>query len=122
QTRVSGAARGTGPRDLCTPTTRNQRPMARLECPQAGLGDLGASQPAFKDVDTVVHRGADAGDRQTPEDLLRSNVMGTYNVFEAAKRAGVKRVIFASSGATVSGAEREPPLSHIVNGRYDALG
>ena len=73
-------------------------------------------------MDTVVHLGAAAGDRQTPEDLLRSNVMGTYNVFEAAKRAGVKRVIFASSGATVSGAEREPPLSHIVNGRYEELG
>jgi uronate dehydrogenase len=100
----------------------NRRPVDGVECHQADLGDLGAIQPAFKDIDTVVHLGAAAGDRQTPEDLLRSNVMGTYNVFEAARRAGVKRVIFASSGATVSGAEREPPLSHIVNGRYDELG
>jgi nucleoside-diphosphate-sugar epimerase len=100
----------------------NRRPVPGVECHQADLGDLDAIQPAFKGVDTVVHLGAAAGDRQTPADLLRSNVIGTYNVFEAAKQAGVKRVIFASSGATVAGWEREPPLSHIVNGRYEELG
>lgn len=100
----------------------NRRPVPGVECVQADLGSLDAIQPAFKDIDTVVHLGAAAGDRQTPDDLLRSNVIGTYNVFEAAQRAGVKRVIFASSGATIAGWEREPPLSHIVNGRYDELG
>ena len=100
----------------------NRRAVPGVDCVQADLGDLAAIQPAFKDVDTVVHLGAAAGDRQTPDDLLRSNVIGTYNVFEAARVAGVKRVIFASSGATVAGWEREPPLSHVVNGKYDELG
>ena len=50
---------------------------------------------------------------------MRSNVVGTYNVFEAARLAGVPRVIFASSGATVAGWEKDPPLSHLVAGRYD---
>ena len=99
----------------------NRRAVPGVETHQADLGDLAAIQPAFKDIDTVVHLGAAAGDRQTPDDLLRSNVIGTYNVFEAARQSGVKRVIFASSGATVAGWEREPPLSHIVNGRYDEL-
>src|SRR2546421_12058350 len=79
----------------------NRRAVPGVETHQADLGDLAAIQPAFKDIDTVVHLGAAAGDRQTPDDLLRSNVMGTYNVFEAARQGGVKRVIFASSGATV---------------------
>jgi nucleoside-diphosphate-sugar epimerase len=100
----------------------NRRPVPGVECVQADLADLGAIEPAFKDVDTVVHLGAAAGDRQTPHDLLSSNVIGTYNVFEAARRAGVMRVIFASSGATIAGWEREPPLSHVVNGRYEELG
>lgn len=100
----------------------NRRPVPGVECVQADLGDLEAIQPAFQGIDTVVHLAAAAGDRQTPEDLLRANVMGTYHVFEAARRAGVKRVIFASSGATVAGWEREAPLSHIVNGRYEELG
>ncbi len=100
----------------------NRRPVAGVECHLADLGDLDAIQPAFEGVDTVVHLAAAAGDHQAPADLLRSNVIGTYNVFEASRRAGVARVIFASSGATISGWEREPPLSHIVAGRYDEVG
>ena len=99
----------------------NRRPVPGVDCVQADLGNLDAIRPAFKDIDTVVHLAAAAGDRQPPDDLLRSNVIGTYNVFEASRLAGVKRVIFASSGATVAGWEREPPLSHIVNGRYEEL-
>jgi nucleoside-diphosphate-sugar epimerase len=100
----------------------NRRPVPGVDCHLADLGDLEAIQPAFTGVDTVVHLGAAAGDNQTPADLLRSNVLGTYNVFEAARRAGVTRVIFASSGATIAGWEREPPLSHVVNGRYEEAG
>ena len=100
----------------------NRRPVPGVECHLADLADLSAIEPAFKDIDTVVHLGAAAGDEKTPDDLLRSNVIGTYNVFEAARRAGVARVVFASTGATVAGWEREPPVSHIVNGRYAELG
>ena len=100
----------------------NRRAVPGVETHQADLGDLAAIQPAFKGIDTVVHLAAAAGDRQSPEDLLRANVIGAYNVFEAARLAGVKRVIFASSGATVAGWEREPPLSHVVNGDYEELG
>ena len=99
----------------------NRRPVPGVECHLADLGDLDAIAPAFTGVDTVVHLAAAAGDHQAPADILRSNVIGTYNVFEAARRAGVARVVFASSGATVSGWEREPPLSDVVAGRYDAV-
>jgi len=97
----------------------NRRPVTGVECHRADLGDLDAIRPAFADVDAVVHLGAAAGDNNAPADIMRSNVTGTYNVFEAARLAGVARVIFASSGATVSGWEKDPPLSHLVAGRYD---
>jgi nucleoside-diphosphate-sugar epimerase len=100
----------------------NRRPVAGVDCHLADLGDLEAIRPAFANVDTVVHLGAAAGDNNAPADIMRSNVVGAYNVFEAARAAGVARVIFASSGATVAGWEREPPLSHIVAGRYDQVG
>jgi nucleoside-diphosphate-sugar epimerase len=100
----------------------NRRPVSGVECHLADLGDLDAIRPAFDGVDTVVHLAAAAGDRQAPADIMRSNVVGTHNVFETARLAGVARVIFASSGATVSAWEREPPLSHIVAGRYDQVG
>jgi uronate dehydrogenase len=100
----------------------NRRPVAGVDCHLADLGDLDAIRPAFEDVGTVVHLAAAAGDNNAPADVMRSNVIGVYNVFEAARLAGVARVIFASSGATVSGWEREPPLSHIVAGRYEQVG
>jgi nucleoside-diphosphate-sugar epimerase len=97
----------------------NRRPVAGVECHLAGLGDLDAIRPAFADIDAVVHLGAAAGANNAPDDIMGSNVVGTYNVFEAARLAGVSRVIFASSGATVAGWEKDPPLSHLVAGRYD---
>ncbi|HEV8617272.1 MAG TPA: NAD(P)-dependent oxidoreductase [Methylomirabilota bacterium] len=99
----------------------NRRPVPGVECHLADLGDLEAITPAFAGVDTVVHLAAAAGDHNAPAEIMRSNVVGTHNVFEAARLAGVTRVIFASSGATVSGWEREPPLSHVVAGRYDQV-
>lgn len=99
----------------------NRRPVPGVESHLADLGDLDAIRPAFDGIDTVVHLAAAAGDHQRPSDIMRSNVVGTYNMFEAARLAGVARVIFASSGATVSGWEREPPLSHVVAGRYDEV-
>jgi nucleoside-diphosphate-sugar epimerase len=53
--------------------------------------------------------------------VQRHNITGTYNVFEAAREAGVKRVVFASSGAAVSAIESDKPYSDIVAGRYDGL-
>ena len=40
-------------------------------------------------------------------------------MLEAARLAGCKRVVFASSGATVAGWEREEPYRALVEGRYD---
>ena len=100
----------------------NRRAVPGVETHRADLGDLDAIRPAFDGIDTVVHLAAAAGDSQPPEAIMRSNVVGTYHVFEAARLASVKRVIFASSGATVSGWEREPPLSHLVAGHYEQAG
>lgn len=100
----------------------NRRPVPGVDCHLADLGDLEAIRPAFVGIDTVVHLAAAAGDNNAPADILRSNVTGAYNVFEAARLAGVARVVFASSGATVAGWEREAPLKHIVAGEYDRLG
>jgi dTDP-4-dehydrorhamnose reductase len=56
------------------------------------------------------------------DSLLDPNIVGTYNVYEAARAAGVKRVIFASSGATVAGLHTEEPYKALVEGRYSDVG
>jgi len=62
----------------------------------ADLADLAAVEKIVAGVDGVVHLGGYSieGPWQT---ILNSNIIGCYNVFEAAYRAGVQRVVFASS-------------------------
>ncbi len=98
----------------------NRSAVEGLPCHQADIADLGAIKPAFAGVETVVHLAAQVGNPAW-EAVLRHNITGTYNVFEAAREAGVKRVVFASSGATVSGIESDKPYSDLVAGRYEGL-
>ena len=62
----------------------------------ADLADLAAVEKIVAGVDGIVHLGGYS--IEGPWDtILQSNIVGTYNLFEAAHRAGVKRVVFASS-------------------------
>ncbi len=66
----------------------------------AGFDELepGTGVPSF---DAVVHFAAVPRILLTPDnECYRTNVIGTYNVIDAALRAGVKKVIFASSETT----------------------
>ena len=98
----------------------NRRVVPGVSCHQADIADLAAIEPAFAGVDVVVHLAAAVG-APPFEAVLRGNVVGTYNVFEAARRAGVKRVVFASSGSVVSGCEQAPRFAALVAGRYDEV-
>lgn len=97
----------------------NRRPIPGVECHQADVSDLDAIQPAFNGKDVVVHLAAIADFKAPWEEVLKHNVIGTYNVFEAARRAGVKRVIYGSSGQVFWGWEREIPYNAILAGRYE---
>jgi nucleoside-diphosphate-sugar epimerase len=100
----------------------NRQAVPGVACHQADIADLQAIQPAFAGADAVVHLAAVASSKASLDELLGPNIVGTYNVFEAARRAGVRRVIFASSGATIAGYEREAPYSALVSGRYAEAG
>ncbi len=102
-------------------TALNRRRVPGLSCHQADIADLAAIEPAFRGIDVVVHLAAVAqGSAPWPE-VLAYNIIGTYNVFEASRRAGVGRIVYASSGATVSNCERDFPYSALVAGRDDRL-
>jgi UDP-glucose 4-epimerase len=61
--------------------------------------------------DVLVHLAASTGVGPSVEDPRRdclANVLGTLNCLEAARRAGVRRFVFASSGAPLGAVE--PPL------------
>ena len=100
-------------------TALNRREVSGIECHLADIADLEAIQPAFTNVDTVIHLAALARGDAPFDDILHHNIIGTYNVFEAARQAGVERIIAASSGAAVSNWERDMPYQALVQGRYD---
>jgi nucleoside-diphosphate-sugar epimerase len=62
---------------------------------------LASIRPAFRGVDAVVHLAGSSSVDSPWEQVLANNVVGTYNVFEAARQAGVKRVVYASSNHTI---------------------
>ena len=62
-------------------------------------------------VDTIVHLAADAGSEEFRESLLPRNIIGAYNMFEAAAQAGCRRFIFTSSIYAVRGHGPSPPVT-----------
>ena len=99
----------------------NRRHVPGVECHQADIADLDAILPAFDGKDAVVHLAAMSSGNASFEEVLRPNLIGTYNVFEAARRANVRRIVFASSGAVISGWERAMPYRALAEGRYDEV-
>jgi nucleoside-diphosphate-sugar epimerase len=71
----------------------------------ADVADLDAILPAFEGAQAVVHLAGSANVLSPWEDVLQNNIIGTYNVFEAARRAGVERIVYASSNHAIGGYE-----------------
>ena len=63
---------------------------------QADLADYDAVHAALEGAEMVVHFGA-IGDEAPFEQILGPNIVGAYNVWEAAYRHGARRVVYASS-------------------------
>ena len=66
----------------------------------ASVTDMAAMQQACAGVDAVIHLAGVSGEGPWQQ-ILDVNIQGTYTVFEAARRAAVPRVIFASSNHAV---------------------
>jgi nucleoside-diphosphate-sugar epimerase len=71
------------------------------ECVVASTTDAQAVARAVEGVQTVVHLAATPDDDDFLTRLLPNNVLGAYHVLEAARLAGVRRVVLASSGQVV---------------------
>ncbi|MEU6704169.1 NAD-dependent epimerase/dehydratase family protein [Streptomyces wuyuanensis] len=66
----------------------------------ADLADADALREAVRGVDAILHLAGIS--LEAPfEKILRANIEGTYNLYEAARAEGVRRVVFASSNHAV---------------------
>jgi UDP-glucose 4-epimerase len=84
---------------------------SRVELVIADIRDFVVARDAAVGADVVVHLAANTGVGPSVEDPMRDctmNVIGTVNYLEACRLNGVRRFVFASSGATIG--ECQPPI------------
>ena len=67
---------------------------------QAELADMRQVEAAVDGIEGIVHLGGFSVEGPW-ETILNSNIIGCYNLFEAARRKDVERIVFASSNHAV---------------------
>ena len=127
---LTGAAGGLGKvlRERLVPFTQVLRvsDIAALGEPQGpheevvacNLADKQAVDALLAGCDAIVHLGGVSVERPF-EEILEANIKGIFNVYEAARRHGVKRVVFASSNHVIGFYKQTDPLDANVLRRPD---
>ena len=83
-----------------------------LELLVGDIRDLETCRRACRGIEVVVHLAANTGvapSVENPREDMETNVIGTFNMLEAAGQHKIKKFIFASSGAPLG--EVEPPIN-----------
>jgi uronate dehydrogenase len=88
---------------------------------KADISKMADAVKITKGVDAIVHLGGYSVEGPW-EAIHKANIVGCYNVFEAARRNKVKRIVFATSNHAVGFYRREQTIDHRVyvkpDGRY----
>ena len=74
---------------------------------RADIADFDQVARAVEGMDAVVHMAADPSTRATWDSVRANNIDGTYNLYEAARRAGVRKVVFASTNHVMGMYDRD---------------
>jgi uronate dehydrogenase len=85
----------------------------------ADLGDYEQTKQITAGIDGIVHLGGYSVEGPW-ETIHKSNIVGCYNLFEAAYRSGVKRIVFASSNHAVGFYLRDRKIGVDVTLRPDS--
>src|SRR5258705_269885 len=84
----------------------------------ADLTEFGQTVECLAGAESVVHLAAiPASGIHTEETTFRTNMLSTYNVFEAARLLGLRRVVWASSETILGLRHRHDPTEPRVDGR-----
>lgn len=82
------------------------------------LADKQAVDALVADCDAIVHMGGVSVERPF-EEVLEANIKGIFNLYEAARRHGVKRVVFASSNHVIGFYKQNEKIDANVRRRPD---
>jgi uronate dehydrogenase len=98
---------------------RPVRKIAGETVVRADIAKMADALRITKGVDAVVHLGGYSVEGPW-EGILSANLIGCYNVFEAARRNGVKRILFPTSNHAVGFYRREQTIDHRVYPKPDS--
>ena len=85
----------------------------------ASLADMEACEAICEGVDGIIHLGGFSVEGPW-EEIHKSNIVGCYNIFEAARRRNVERLVFASSNHAVGFYRRDRRISTELRVRPDS--
>jgi uronate dehydrogenase len=86
---------------------------------KADISKMADALRITKGVDAIVHLGGYSVEGPW-ESILQANIIGCYNVFEAARRNGVKRILFPTSNHAVGFYRRDHTIDHRVYPKPDS--
>jgi len=84
------------------------------------LADFDSVLALLDGVDEIIHLGG-VSIEDTFANILSANLIGTYNIYEAARQKGIKRILFASSNHTIGFHDRETNLDASCELRPDCM-
>src|SRR5438105_4736686 len=93
--------------------------QGREEFDQTDIADMAAVERMVAGVDGIIHLGGISGENSW-ENILHGDIIGLYNVFEAARRVGVQRIVMATSNHAVGFYPRSQTIDHRVVPRPDS--
>jgi uronate dehydrogenase len=86
---------------------------------KADISKMADALRITKGVDAIVHLGGYSVEGPW-EAILQANIIGCYNVFEAARRNGVKRILFPTSNHATGFYRRDYTIDHRVYPKPDS--
>ena len=96
------------------------RHRGRKGLPRADMSRLRHAERAVDGADVVIDLAS--AHWQRPWDVVhKNNIPAAWNTLEAARRRGVRRVLYASSNHVTGLYERDDPYASILAGKYDGL-
>jgi NAD+ dependent glucose-6-phosphate dehydrogenase len=97
--------------------------VAGIPYTEAPVTDLAAVRRAVQGMDMVLHLAGETKNDDNWDDHFQVTAGGTINVLRAAADAGVKRVVFMSTGSTMCGWEWDDslPYGRLARGEWDGL-
>lgn len=93
---------------------------ANEETVQCDLADRQAVMELTKDVDVAVHMGG-VPLEDTFDNILHSNIAGFYNLFEGARKNGIRRIIWGSSNHAIGFYQRTQTIDASATLKPDSL-